>query len=183
MPDAALVHRALSADYLPRHDLCLRIQRQCRYPAGHGRLQEPPMICRSQSSPHRARSVVRRRTEMGTAGAALATVIAQMVAFAIGVAYQKHALVQIHQGRRHGLEDSKRCDQTGIPAGLGNMYSSARCSCKIWSTVTVRRSWLAFAAASKIDAFAFLPMLTLGVAIMTMSVRTSVPLKSTGHDA
>lgn len=109
--------------------------------------------------------------KMGTAGAALATVIAQMVAFAIGVWHinKKHALVQIRI--KGGVMDWKilrDAIRLGIPAGLGNMSYSLGTMLLQNLVNSYGTAFMAgFAAASKIDAFAFLPMLTLGVAITT----------------
>lgn len=108
---------------------------------------------------------------MGTAGAALATVIAQCLAFSIGVLHinKKHALVKIRI--RGGVMDWKilrDAVRLGVPAGLGNMsYSFGTMLLQNLVNSYGTAFMAGFAAASKIDAFAFLPMLTLGVAITT----------------
>lgn len=109
--------------------------------------------------------------QMGTAGAALATVIAQLIAFLIGVWHinKKKGLVRIR------LKDSvmdwsilKDAIRLGIPAGLGNISYSLGTMLLQNLVNSYGTAFMAgFSAANKIDTFAFLPVMTFGNATTT----------------
>jgi len=108
---------------------------------------------------------------LGTAGAALATVIAQMIAFLIGVWHinKKMGLVRIRL--KHSVMDwsiLKDAVRLGVPAGISNMsYSLGTMLLQNLVNSYGTIFMAGFAAANKIDAFAFLPVMTLANATTT----------------
>ncbi|MEA4890886.1 MAG: MATE family efflux transporter [Clostridiaceae bacterium] len=105
------------------------------------------------------------------AGVAWATIISQLVSFLFGIYHinRRQAYIRIHL--RHLdfdwniLKDSVRL---GLPAGLQNMFFSLGTMVLQSLINSYQSTFMAgFNGASKIDSFAFLPLLTFSTAIMT----------------
>lgn len=102
----------------------------------------------------------------GTAGAAWATIIAQALSFGIGVWHINKRAISIRirvKGTTFDWNILKDSIRLGIPAGIGNMSYSLGALLLQNLVNQYGNAFIAgFTAANKIDAFAFLPIMTIG---------------------
>ena len=107
----------------------------------------------------------------GVAGVAWATIIAQFVAFLFGIWHINHKQDYIHISM-HGLQPNRRLlmdsIRLGLPAGLQNMSFSIGTMVMQGLINSYGSAFMAgFNGANKIDAIAFMPMMTFSSAITT----------------
>lgn len=108
---------------------------------------------------------------LGTMGVALATVIAQFVSWIVGIFYinAKYPYLQINLfNLQYDSEILKRAVRIGIPSGAQNMLFAL--GALVIQTLVNKQGvtfMAGFTGATKIDAFVFLPIMSISTAIST----------------